>query len=213
MQKYVIMGPQGCGKGTQARMLRERFDISHINVGEIFRWHIQSHTKLGARVKRIVAAGKLVGDELVEEIVRWRLEQHDWNYGFVLDGFPRNETQARFFLESYDVDAVVYIQISDDVVRERVLSRRLCSECGLDYNLISHRPAVEERCDVCGGKLVTRPDDTPEALTERLRNYHTKTAPVLELFRNKELVVNIDGDTSPDAVHERLCTQLVDLHS
>ena len=208
MQKYVIMGPQGCGKGTQAKMLKDRFDVTHINVGEIFRWHIQSHTKLGARVKRVVANGELVGDDLVEEVVRWRLEQHDWNYGFTLDGFPRNETQARFFLESYDVDAVIYVHISDDVVRQRVLSRRLCSECGLDYNLISHRPAVEDCCDVCGGALVSRPDDTPEALAERLQNYHSKTKPVLELFRNKELVVKVEGDTSPEGVHDRICAQL-----
>ncbi len=161
MHKYVIMGVQGCGKGTQARLLVEAYDLVHISVGDIFRWHIQSHTKLGAKVKRIVASGNLVGDEVVEEIVRRRLDEHDWNYGFILDGFPRSASQAQFFLESYDIDAVIQIDVPDDVVRERVLSRRLCSQCGLDYNLISHRPASEDVCDVCKGKLVLRPTTHP----------------------------------------------------
>ncbi len=99
MRKYVIMGVQGCGKGTQAKMLCQDLELVHISVGDIFRWHVQSHTKLGARVKRIVASGQLVSDEMVEEIVRERLDQHDWNYGFIVDGFPRNEKQAGFFLE------------------------------------------------------------------------------------------------------------------
>lgn len=197
MHKYVIMGVQGCGKGTQARLLKETLDLVHISVGDIFRWHITNHTKLGAQVKRIVASGNLVGDEIVESIVRKRLEEHDWNYGFILDGFPRSESQALFFLESYDIDAVIHVHLPDELVRDRVLSRRLCGNCGLDYNLISHRPAVENVCDVCTGQLICRPDDTPEALAERLRDYHTKTKPVLDLFRRKELVLDIDGTRPP----------------
>ena len=208
MHKYVIMGVQGCGKGTQAAMLVEAFDLVHISVGDIFRWHIKSHTKLGAQVKRVVAAGDLVGDEVVAQIVHQRLQQHDWNYGFILDGFPRSESQAQFFLESYDIDAVIHIQVPDEVVRERVLSRRLCCECGLDYNLISHRPAVENVCDVCGGGLVSRPDDTPDALAGRLRDYHTKTEPVLELFRRKELVLDINGTAPPKEIQGEIRLRL-----
>jgi adenylate kinase len=204
MHKYVIMGVQGCGKGTQAGMLEKAFDLVHISVGDIFRWNIQHHTKLGAQVKRIVASGNLVGDDIVEEIVRRRLEQHDWNYGFILDGFPRSAAQAEFFLESYDIDAVIHIDVPDEVVRQRVLSRRLCGKCGLDYNLISHRPAVEDVCDVCGGPLVTRSDDTPEALADRLADYHSKTEPVLELFRRKELVLDIDGTAAPEAIQAEI---------
>jgi adenylate kinase len=204
MHKYVIMGVQGCGKGTQAGMLKKAFDLVHISVGDIFRWNIQHHTKLGAQVKRIVASGNLVGDDIVEEIVRRRLEQHDWNYGFILDGFPRSAAQAEFFLESYDIDAVIHIDVPDEVVRQRVLSRRLCGKCGLDYNLISHRPAVEDVCDVCGGPLVTRSDDTPEALADRLADYHSKTEPVLELFRRKELVLDIDGTAAPEAIQAEI---------
>ena len=204
MHKYVIMGVQGCGKGTQAGMLEKAFDLVHISVGDIFRWNIQHHTKLGAQVKRIVVSGNLVGDDIVEEIVRRRLEQHDWNYGFILDGFPRSAAQAEFFLESYDIDAVIHIDVPDEVVRQRVLSRRLCGKCGLDYNLISHRPAVEDVCDVCGGPLVTRADDTPEALADRLADYHSKTEPVLELFRRKELVLDIDGTAAPEAIQAEI---------
>ena len=107
MRKYVIMGVQGSGKGTQAKLLAEDLDLVHIGVGDIFRWNVEQHTKLGAQVRRTMAAGGLVSDELVEAVVQERLDRHDWNYGFVIDGFPRNERQAEFFLESYDIDGVI----------------------------------------------------------------------------------------------------------
>jgi adenylate kinase len=208
MHKYIIMGVQGCGKGTQAKLLKEACDLVHISVGDIFRWHIQSHTKLGARIKRIMAEGQLVPDDTVEEVVKQRLDQHDWNYGFILDGFPRNSRQAAFFLESYDIDAVLLIEVPDEVVQERILNRRLCPKCGLDYNLIYHRPAVENTCDVCGTELQARPDDTPEAVRSRLQDFHAKTQPILELFRHKELVVVVDGTRSVDEVQQDLRRQL-----
>jgi adenylate kinase len=193
MRKFIIMGPQGCGKGTQAKLLAADFDLVHISVGDIFRWHVQHHTKLGAKVKRLIASGHLVPDELVNEVMLERLDLHDWNYGFLLDGFPRNEAQAVFFLERYDVDAVILIEVPDEVVMERILSRRLCSTCGLDYNLIFHRPAQQDVCDVCKGRLVARPDDNPDAVRDRLADYHAKTSPIIDLFRQKELVVAVDG--------------------
>jgi adenylate kinase len=208
MHKYVIMGVQGCGKGTQARLLAESLDLVHISVGDIFRWHIQSHTKIGARVRRSVDAGELVPDEVVADLVHGRLGQHDWNFGFILDGFPRNGTQARFFLESYDIDAVIHIDVPDDVVMQRVLSRRLCANCGLDYNLIHHRPAVADRCDVCGGELVTRADDNEEAVRARLADYHGQTKPVLALFAGKELVVSVDGTAEVETVQAEIRRRL-----
>lgn len=208
MHKYVIMGIQGCGKGTQAKMLVKDYKLVHISVGDIFRWHIQSHTKLAARIGRATAAGELVSDDIVEEIVQERLHQHDWNFGFILDGFPRNRRQAEFFLESYDINAVIHIDVPDQVVLDRVMNRRLCSKCGLDYNLIFHRPANPEVCDVCGGALLTRTDDNPEAVLARLRDYHTKTRPILDLFSRKELIVSVDGAKSSSQVQSEIREKL-----
>ncbi|HEY4309649.1 MAG TPA: nucleoside monophosphate kinase [Pirellulales bacterium] len=208
MRKYIIMGVQGCGKGTQAKLLAEQFGLVHICVGDIFRWHIQSKTKLAARIARLTNAGELVGDDIVEEIVRGRLDQHDWNYGYILDGFPRNRRQAEFFLESYDIDAVIQIDLADEIVLQRVLNRRVCGKCGLDFNLIFHRPVDPEVCDVCGGSLLARADDNAEALQTRLRDYHGKTKPILELFSRKELIVQVDGSRSTTDVQDEIRQRL-----
>jgi adenylate kinase len=208
MRKYVIMGVQGSGKGTQAKLLCEDLDLVHISVGDIFRWNVQYHTKIGAHVRRTLAAGQLVADELVESVVRDRLALHDWNHGFIVDGFPRNRAQAEFFLESYDIDGVIHLDMPDEAVAERVLARRLCSECGLDYNLIAHRPTDPERCDVCGGKLVTRSDDNPEALAVRLKEYRDKTQPIIELFQRKEFVVTIDARRSVPEIQQDVRARL-----
>jgi adenylate kinase len=208
MRKYVIMGVQGSGKGTQATLLARELDLVHISVGDIFRWHVQNHTKLGAQVRRTMRAGELVDDELVGSVVRRRLDEHDWNFGFIVDGFPRNAPQAGFFLESYDIDGVIHLDLPDEEVRRRVLARRLCSGCGLDYNLIAHRPKREGRCDVCGSELVSREDDTEHALAARLRDYHAKTNPVLDLFRRKEFVFTVDARLDKVAVQQAIRQQL-----
>jgi len=208
MRKYVIMGVQGSGKGTQSKLLAGDLDLVHISVGEIFRWNVQQHTKLGAQVRRTMAAGELVADQVVEDIVRDRLTEHDWNYGFIIDGFPRNRRQAEFFLESYDIDGVIHLDLPDSEVHRRVLARRLCSSCGMDYNLIDNSPAVPGKCDTCGGDLVQREDDTEAALAVRLRDYHEKTNPVLEVFRRKEYVVTIDARPSPEAIQQNIRTAL-----
>jgi len=208
VQKYVIMGVQGSGKGTQAAMLARDLDLTLIGVGDIFRWNVQSHTKLGAQIRRTMARGQLVEDEVVEQVVRERLDQHDWNYGFIIDGFPRNRRQAEFFLESYDIDGVIHLDLPDSEVRRRVLARRLCSNCGMDYNLIAHRPKEEGRCDVCGGELVSREDDTEEALAARVRDYHGKTNPVLDLFRRKEFVFTVDATPGKESVQRSIREKL-----
>jgi adenylate kinase len=187
------MGIQGSGKGTQAKLLAEDLDLEHVSVGDLFRWNVQHHTKLGAQVKRIMASGNLVDDDMVEHVVRTCLAEHDWNYGFIIDGFPRNARQAEFFLESYDIDGVINLDLPDEEVHRRVLARRVCSGCGLDYNLIAHRPKVLETCDVCHGTLVARADDNPEALAIRLADYHEETKPLIEIFERKEFVATIDA--------------------
>ena len=210
MRKYVMMGVQGSGKGTQAQMLAADLDMVHISVGDIFRWNVQNHTKMGAQVRRVMAAGELVGDDLVESVVGDRLIQHDWNYGFIVDGFPRSRRQAEFFLESYDIDGVIVLDLPDSEVRRRVLNRRLCASCGVDYNLIANSPKVPGRCDTCGGELVTREDDTEEALAVRLREYHKEAEAVLEIFRRKEYVFVVDARPVPEEVQEqiRMCLGL-----
>lgn len=205
MRKYVFMGVQGSGKGTQAKLLAAEMDLVHIGVGDIFRWNVQQHTKLGAQVQRVVAAGALVEDELVESVVRDRLALHDWNYGFIIDGFPRNERQAEFFLEGYDIDGVVVLEMPDQEVHRRVLSRRLCARCGLEQNVGA---TGEERCDACGGQLVLRADDRPEALATRLSDYYEKTRPIIELFERKEVVVHVDAARPVEEVQAEIRDRL-----
>jgi adenylate kinase len=126
------MGVQGSGKGTQAKLLSDAFDIVHIGVGDIFRWNVQQRTKLGAQVKRTISDGELVGDDMVEAVVQARLQQHDWNFGFIIDGFPRNAVQAGFFLESYDIDGVIHLDMPDSEVERRVGGGRGCGQWGVD---------------------------------------------------------------------------------
>jgi adenylate kinase len=208
MRKYVIMGVQGSGKGTQSEMLAADLDLVHISVGDIFRWNVSNHTKMGAQVQRVMATGELVGDDLAESVVQRRLTEHDWNFGFIIDGFPRNARQAEFFLESYDIDGVIHLDLPDSEVRRRVLNRRLCAKCGMDYNLIADSPTVPGQCDSCGGELIQREDDTEEALAVRLREYHEKTDPVLDLFRRKEYVITVDARPPKEDVQEEIRKRL-----
>ena len=208
MRKYVIMGVPGSGKSTQGATLAADLDLVHISVGDIFRWNVQHHTKMGAQVRRIMAAGELVGDDMAEAVTAERLAQHDWNYGFVIDGFPRNARQAEFFLESYDIDGVIHLDLPDSEVRRRVLARRLCSGCGLDYNLLASSPHVPGQCDVCEAPLERREDDTEEALAVRLREYHEKTNPVLAIFARKEYVVTVDARPGPGAIQQEIRARL-----
>ena len=208
MNRFVMMGVQGCGKGTQAALLEQDLGLVHISVGDIFRWHIQHGTELGAQVLRTVNAGQLVSDEVVDQVVKARLAELDTEKGFVLDGFPRDHAQAEFLLNSYDIDAAIIIQVPDDIVMQRVLARRLCSSCGLDYNLFYHRPKTPGVCDVCGGALLAREDDTDVAVRERLAEYHARTEPVIALFKQRGRVIVADGTASPEEVQRDIRRQL-----
>ena len=208
MHKYVMMGVQGSGKSTHSHMLAADLDIVHISMGDIFRWHVQNHTKTGAHIRRVMAAGELLDDDLVQSVIQTRLTDHDWNFGFVIDGFPRNHAQAEFFLQNYDIDGVIVLDVPDTEVRRRVLNRRQCADCGTSFHLMDSPPAVPGKCDECGGQLVTREDDTPEALAVRLRTYHEETNPILELFQRKEYVITVDATPKMEVVQAEIMAKL-----
>jgi len=211
MRKYVIMGVQGSGKGTQSEMLAADFDLVHISVGDMFRWNVAQHTKLGAQVRRIMAAGELVGDDIVQSVVQQRLAEHDWNYGFIIDGFPRNAAQAEFFMENYDVDAVIQLDMPDSEVFTRIAGRNgghlRCEVCGLDYDAMRDSPTQPGTCDSCGGDLAVVPireDDNAEALAVRLREYHEQTEPAFDMFRRKEKVITVDATPAKELVQRQI---------
>jgi len=204
----LVLGPQGAGKGTQAKRIAVDYAIPHISTGDMFRAAIAAQTELGKQVEPLLAAGTLVPDEITVALIRERLGHEDARRGFLLDGFPRNAAQAEFFLENFDIDAVIAIELPEEAAIARMQSRRLCSSCGLDYNLIQLRPKVPDVCDNCGGRLVTRADDTPEAIRARLRDYREKTQPILDLLREKELIVTVDGTPGPDVVQAEMRLKL-----
>ena len=210
MHKYVIMGVQGCGKGTQARLLKEKLDLVHISVGDIFRWHMQSHTKLAARVRRIINSGQLVGDDVVEEIVRMRLDMHDWNYGFILDGFPRTTPQA----EALDamlaemgapVDAVISFDVPRDELVRRLGGRWICRGCGRSFHEVSN-PYDGAPCSATGAEcdLYQRDDDRPEAVANRLDVYDSQTAPLIDYYASRGLLRRVDGALPLDEVQAQV---------
>lgn len=208
MGKYVIMGIQGSGKGTQAKLLAADYDLVHISMGEVFRGHIRAGTRLGETIRELVAGGHLVPDSIVNQVLRTRLDEADCQSGFVLDGYPRDLAQAAFLLELVPLDAVINVVVPDDVVTARMLARRICGDCGRDWNLLGTPPRRKGACDDCGGAIVAREDDNPEAIASRLADFHAQTSPVLQFFREHDLVVDVDGTLPPHEVQEAIRRQL-----
>lgn len=176
--KLILLGAQGSGKGTQAELLCKAFDLEHISTGDLLRWHRQHHTKLGAKVGRIMAEGLLVPDEIVFGLLSERLNQHDWNYGLILDGFPRTVPQGEFLSENWNFDRVVYLDIPRDVVLGRVMKRA-------------------QEMAAAGNR---RDDDNEEALKVRLDEYYSKTEPLVAWYESKGLLLRVDGTQSIEAV-------------
>ena len=192
----VILGSPGAGKGTYTKILSDKYNIPRISVGDLFRKAIRDETELGKKIKDYVSRGDLVPDEMVIELVKERLQKDDCKNGFFLDGFPRTIAQAEAMEKFKKIDKVLNFVASDWVIMSRLGGRRTCRECGAIYHVKEIPPKVEGICDRCGGRLYQRSDETPQAIKNRLRVYREKTKPVIDYFRKKGLLADIDANYS-----------------
>ena len=190
----VILGSPGVGKGTYAKILSEKYNIPRISTGDLFREAIRDETELGKKIEDYVSRGDLVPDEITIELVKERLERDDCKNGFFLDGFPRTVAQAEALENFKKIDEVLNFVASDRVILSRLGGRRTCRECGAIYHIEEIPPKVEGICDLCSGKLYQRSDEMPQAIKNRLRVYREKTKPVLDYFRRKGLLADIDAN-------------------
>jgi len=190
----VMLGSPGVGKGTYAEILSDKYNVPRISVGDLFREAIRDETELGEKIKGYVSRGDLVPDEMVVELVKERLQEDDCKNGFFLDGFPRTIVQAEAMEKFEKIDEVFNFVASDRVIMSRLCGRRTCRECGAIYHVENIPSKVEGVCDRCGGRLYQRSDETPQAIKNRLRVYREKTKPVIDYFRKKGLLADIDAN-------------------
>lgn len=191
--KIALFGPQGSGKGTQAEKLSKKYNRPVLSTGDIFRNEIKNKTELGKLADSLINNGKLVPDEITDKIVFGELSKQKYQNGFILDGYPRNTNQLVFFEKNIGLDFAIELDVSDAEVVKRITSRRVCSKCGATYNLLKKPSLKEGICDLCGGKLVTREDDKPEAIAKRLQIYHQETEPILKYYADKKKLIKIDA--------------------
>ena len=198
--KITIMGPPGGGKGTQAEKLSEILGIPHISTGAIIRNAIREKTQLGIEAEEYIAKGQLVPDALVIDMVSQRIKEADCENGYILDGFPRTLPQAKSMSDiGIEIDAALNLVVEDNVIVERLTGRRECKSCAAPYHIKNNPPKKEGICDRCGGELIRRADDVPETIRERLSVYHSQTEPLIDFYKEKELLVNVTGcDTIED---------------
>lgn len=196
--RLVLLGPPGVGKGTQASNIVKKYKIPHISTGDIFRANIKEGTVLGITAKEYMDKGLLVPDDLVVSIVNDRLAKDDCANGFLLDGYPRTVDQAEaldkeLIEKGIKLDKVVNIDADKDILIERAIGRRICKECGATYHIKNNPPKVEGICDIDGGSLYQRDDDTVETVTTRIQVYLDQTQPLIDYYRNKELLLDVNG--------------------
>jgi adenylate kinase len=201
----LLLGAPGAGKGTQSKRLADAFGIEHVTTGDALRANKDmdiSHMDTEYDTPRAyMDAGELVPDEVVNEIVKTALSAAD---GYVLDGYPRNLEQAEYLSDITSLDAVVFLDVSEAELVERLTGRRVCDDCGANYHVEFSPPEEDGVCDDCGGDLIQRDDDTEETVRERLRVYEENTAPVVEHYRDEGVLVEVDGEGTPDEVFESI---------
>jgi len=198
----VVLGKQGAGKGTQSQLLCDRYGLAHVSTGDILRAAVQAGSPLGLEVKSVLESGQLVSDELVNKLVEDRLKESDAARGAVLDGFPRNIDQAQALeriLGEGGIKLCVDIELPNDLVIVRLSSRRVCQECGTIYK-DTDVAAISGTCEVCGGDVVQRSDDQPDAIRQRLETFERDTLPLLSFYESRGILVKVNGDQSVDTV-------------
>ena len=211
--KIVMLGAPGAGKGTQAKMLADQYAIPHISTGDIFRANIKEGTELGKKAKEFIDAGALVPDELTVDLVMDRIDHEDCKKGYILDGFPRTINQAEKLTEALgvkggDIDYAVNVDVPDEAIVERMAGRRMCPNCGASYHVVNIPPKKDGICDRCGEELITRKDDQPETVKKRLAVYHEQTRPLYDYYKEKGLVVDVDGTKPMEEVFQAMVSRL-----
>ncbi|MFA9398202.1 MAG: adenylate kinase [Clostridiaceae bacterium] len=201
----ILLGPPGAGKGTQAKMISGEFDIPHISTGDIFRKNISEKTLLGIEAKKYIDNGLLVPDELTVRIIEDRLKLDDAKNGYLLDGFPRTVNQAQALSKIDKINNVILIKVPDEYILERITGRRVCMNCGASFHMKFNPPKKDGLCDFCNEKLVQRKDDTEETVKERLKVYKNQTEPLAKYYSDKNILGEVDGTSSIDAVFVNIC--------
>jgi len=192
--KMMIMGPQGSGKGTYAERLSEKFGVTHISTGEIFRENIKKKTELGKKIEKFVNSGLLVPDDVTMQVVKQRINEPDCKKGFIFDGFPRTLKQAEELEKVSPLDVVIYLDAPEWLLIKRMSSRVTCKKCGKIYNLLNVKPKKDGVCDGCGGELVVREDETPEVIKMRLKEYERGTKPLIDYYEKKGILKRFYND-------------------
>ncbi|WP_459842316.1 adenylate kinase [Halanaerocella petrolearia] len=198
--RLVLLGPPGAGKGTQAARMEAAYGLPHVATGDIFRQAIKEETELGKKAKEYIDQGKLVPDKIVVGIVEERLSEDDCQEGFILDGFPRTIEQAEALADLVDLDTVLNIKVGDEEVVNRLSGRRVCKECGATFHLEYNQPQKKGLCDECGADLYQRDDDKPETIKERLKVYYDQTAPLINYYKDRNLLQSVNGEQNLDQV-------------
>lgn len=211
--KIIILGAPGAGKGTQAKLISAKYNVEHISTGDIFRANIKGNTPLGQKAQSFISQGLLVPDELTIELVKDYLDSHDFENGYILDGFPRTIPQALAFDEylasrNVSLDYVINVSVPDEFILDRMAGRRACLKCGATYHVVSNAPKTEGICDTCSSELIQREDDKPETVSKRLEVYHGETQPLIDHYKDKAKYLVVDGTNSVDKVFEDLVKML-----